>query len=106
LQAANPTTRFVWLMGADNLASIHHWERWHRIAEQVAIAVLDRPGYAAKALKSPFAQYYQAYRLDPSDARLLPFCNPPAWVFLHGHTLAISSTSLREQKSPGTLGAY
>lgn len=106
LQVANPATRFVWLMGADNLATIHHWERWHDIATNIAVAVLDRPGYAARALRSPFAQYYQSFRLNPAEARLLPSLHPPAWVFLHGRTLQISSTSLRKNGGLEALGAY
>src|SRR3954468_7208113 len=35
--------RFVWIMGADNLAQFHRWENWRRIAEQVPLAVINRP---------------------------------------------------------------
>ncbi len=31
LQRRFPRTRFVWLMGADNLAQIRHWRRWTEI---------------------------------------------------------------------------
>ena len=31
LQLRYPGVRFVWLMGADNLAQFHRWERWHEI---------------------------------------------------------------------------
>ncbi len=99
IQAAYPTTRFVWLMGADNLISFHRWERWRHLADGVSIAVLDRPGYAARALQSPFSQSYQAFRVDEADARLLPQLNPPAWSFLRGRALPISSTSLRRREN-------
>ena len=35
--------RFVWIMGADNLAQFHRWEDWRRIATDLPIAVIDRP---------------------------------------------------------------
>jgi nicotinate-nucleotide adenylyltransferase len=35
--------RFVWIMGADNLAQFHRWQNWRRIAYQVPFAVIDRP---------------------------------------------------------------
>jgi len=35
--------RFVWIMGADNLAQFHRWQNWRRIASEVPIAVIDRP---------------------------------------------------------------
>ncbi|HHS94601.1 MAG TPA: nicotinate-nicotinamide nucleotide adenylyltransferase, partial [Rhodobacterales bacterium] len=31
LFALYPQLRFTWLMGADNLAGFHHWERWEEI---------------------------------------------------------------------------
>ena len=45
-----PGRRFVWLMGADNLAQFHLWRDWRRIAREVPIAVIARPGYDDDAL--------------------------------------------------------
>src|SRR5690606_14358956 len=28
IRKANPGVHFVWVMGADNLATFHHWQRW------------------------------------------------------------------------------
>src|SRR5215216_425890 len=42
-----PKRRFVWLMGADNLAQFHRWKDWRRIARLMPIAVIARPGYDA-----------------------------------------------------------
>ncbi len=44
LQAIYPGVRFVWLMGADNLAQFHRWDRWEWIMQHVPIGVLARPG--------------------------------------------------------------
>ena len=48
--------RFVWIMGADNLAQFHRWQNWRRIAPQVPIAVIDRPPQSFRALAAPAAQ--------------------------------------------------
>ena len=42
--------RFVWIMGADNLAQFHRWQNWRRIASEVPIAVIDRPPQSFRAL--------------------------------------------------------
>ena len=40
-----PRHRFIWLMGADNLAQFVQWKNWRGIARQMPIAVIARPGY-------------------------------------------------------------
>jgi len=47
-----PGTRFVWMMGADNLAQFHRWQRWDEILELVPVIVFDRAPYSHKALRS------------------------------------------------------
>ncbi len=91
-----PGVRFVWLMGADNLASFHRWQHWLEIASLVPFAVIDRPGSTLKAIASPAAQRLKPYRLRPQAARLLPLARAPAWTFLHGRRSTLSSTALRE----------
>ena len=49
LAARFPRLRFVWLMGADNLATIHRWRDWQDIFERVGVAVFDRPSYSLGA---------------------------------------------------------
>lgn len=87
--------RFVWIMGADNLAQFHRWENWQRIASEVPIAVIDRPPQSFRALAAPAAQALAADRIAERDARRLPDCVPPAWTFLTGLKLNLSSTGLR-----------
>ncbi len=45
LKLRYPKTRFVWIMGADNLAQFVKWRRWRDIARMMPIAVIARPGY-------------------------------------------------------------
>src|SRR4051794_19297892 len=90
-----PGVHFVWLMGADNLASFHRWQNWEGIARLVPLAVIDRPGATLKASRSPAAVRLAAYRLDETDAPLLPGHPTPAWIFLHGPRSTRSSTELR-----------
>ena len=90
-----PGLRFVWIMGADNLAQFHRWQEWRRIAALVPIAVIDRPPQSFRALGSVAAQALSRYRLPENKAALLADRPAPAWVFLTGLKLNLTSTGLR-----------
>jgi nicotinate-nucleotide adenylyltransferase len=87
--------RFVWIMGADNLAQFHRWQNWRRIASEVPIAVIDRPPQSFRALAAPAAQALARYRLPENQAGRLADQRAPAWVFLTGMKSSLSSTGLR-----------
>lgn len=87
--------RFVWIMGADNLAQFHRWESWQRIAAEVPLAVIDRPPQSFQGLAATAAQALGRYRIPERDAGSLADLQPPAWVFLTGLKLNLSSTRLR-----------
>jgi nicotinate-nucleotide adenylyltransferase len=87
--------RLVWIMGADNLAQFHRWKDWRRIAAELPIAVIDRPPQSFRALAAPAAQALARYRMPENEAVRLPDQRAPAWVFLTGLKLNMSSTGLR-----------
>ncbi|MET0968099.1 MAG: nicotinate-nucleotide adenylyltransferase [Tardiphaga sp.] len=87
--------RYVWIMGADNLAQFHRWENWQRIAAEVPLAVVDRPPQSFQGLASTAAQALGRYRIPEREAGSLADMKPPAWVFLTGLKLNLSSTGLR-----------
>ena len=97
LRRHRPANRFVWIMGADSLASFHRWEAYEAIAALMPIAVIDRPGYTLAAPNARAALRFARFRIDETDAGLLADLPPPAWVFLHGPRSALSSTALRRR---------
>lgn len=101
LRALYPGVRFVWIMGADNLASMHRWDRWQAIVESVPIAVFDRPGQRVRARRSKAALRFAGARLRAGAAQALGRSTPPAWVFLSVPMRDISSTRLRQNGAAG-----
>jgi nicotinate-nucleotide adenylyltransferase len=95
LCARYPATRFVWLMGADNLGQFNRWEHWRAIADMLPMAIYVRPGATRTALASIAARALSAYRIDERDAPLLADLKPPAWVYLRGVTSPLSSSVIR-----------
>jgi nicotinate-nucleotide adenylyltransferase len=92
-----PRARFVWLMGADNLSQFSRWRDWQTIAGLLPMAVIDRPSDSLRAAASTAAQRLARHRLDEAQASKLADCAAPAWVFLRGLKLPLSSTELRRR---------
>lgn len=95
LRAGFPGVRFVWLMGADNLAQFHLWNDWRSIMDSVPVGVLARPGHRLSARRSVAAQVYRSARLAASQSHLLARHKAPCWCFCNMPLRPESSTALR-----------
>jgi nicotinate-nucleotide adenylyltransferase len=95
LRRRHPHTQFVWIMGADNLAGFHRWQQWRRIAATMPMAVVNRPGWNLKALRSPAARTLARHRMPESMAAAIIGLRTPGWTMLHGPLSPLSSTGLR-----------
>jgi len=91
----NSQVHFIWIMGADGLASFHQWRRWRTIAAIIPLAIIDRPGYSFSVLSSQAVQCLSHFRLREKEALSLPFQAAPCWCFIHGRRISLSSTYLR-----------
>jgi nicotinate-nucleotide adenylyltransferase len=95
LQVHYPAVRFIWLMGADNLAQFHQWSDWRWIMENVHVGVLARPGDRISARMSPAARLYSGKRIPGRMSHLLTLSDVPAWCFVNVPMIAQSSTAIR-----------
>jgi nicotinate-nucleotide adenylyltransferase len=95
LKARFPGVKFVWIMGADSLASFHRWRGWTQIMREVPVAVVSRPWISLKSRFSPAALRFARFRRRSTQALTLADAKPPAWVFLFGRFNFQSSTALR-----------
>ena len=92
LRRRYPGVRFVWIMGADNIAGFHRWRRWREIFGALPIAIVARGG---AALTGPAFAQFAATRRPPD--RALPGTPAPAWTFLMARLDPASSTALRRR---------
>jgi nicotinate-nucleotide adenylyltransferase len=91
--------RFIWLIGADNLAQLPQWRGWRQLVELVPIAVVDREPYSYRALAGRMARRYAARRQPERDAPRLAASQPPAWVYLRLRRQKASSTAIRQARA-------
>lgn len=95
LRLRHPNARFVWIMGADNLAGFSRWRDWAGILRTVPVAVVARPGHPRGGGLAPSFGRFRSARLPASAARRLALARPPAWIFLPAPLKSVSSTALR-----------
>jgi nicotinate-nucleotide adenylyltransferase len=91
----HPHRRFIWLMGADNLAQFHRWRDWRRIARTVPIAVIARPGYDAPALRAPAMGWLRRFVRRGGALKKWTNWSPPALVLLRFRPDPTSATRVR-----------
>ena len=90
-----PNHRFIWLMGADNLAQFHLWRDWRNIARTMPIAVIARPGYDGAAQNAPAMGWLRRFVRRSSHLKNWTMWSPPALVLLRFRPDPSSATRTR-----------
>jgi nicotinate-nucleotide adenylyltransferase len=88
--------RFVWLLGADNLAQLPRWKQWTELFACCPIAVFERVPYSYRALAGVAALRFANARVGEQQARDLAQRPPPGWVYLRLRPHPASSTEIRQ----------
>lgn len=91
----HPRTRFIWIMGADNLVQFDRWHRWRDIARMMPIAVVARPGYDDDALAATAMGWLRRFRRPAGQAKRWREWSLPAIVLLRFRPDPTSATQLR-----------
>ena len=91
-----PGRRFIWLMGADNLAQLHRWKDWRKLARSMPIAVVARPGYDEAAIASPAMAWLRRFRTSAASIRNRKGWSAPALVLLRFDPDRRSATAIRQ----------
>ncbi|MFA5041417.1 MAG: nicotinate-nucleotide adenylyltransferase [Bdellovibrionales bacterium] len=99
LKRLYPRTKFVWLMGADNLRQIPKWQDWEDIFKLVPVAVFRRPSYpAGRGLGKAAKKFDEAWN-PPSQGKKVARKTSkalPAWIILDNKLNYSSSTKIRK----------
>ena len=95
LIARYPDRRFIWIMGADNLAQFHRWRHWRKIAQTIPIAVVSRPGYDDDALAAPAMAWLRRFVRPAAEATRWTEWRIPALVLLKLPPDPTSATGIR-----------
>lgn len=91
-----PGIKFVWIMGADNLAGFHRWQRWRSIIDIMPIVVFDRAPFSHVSLRTKAAISMKRLRL-PESAIASISGKTKRWVYMYllARKHPASSTAIR-----------
>lgn len=90
-----PKRRFVWIMGADNLAGFHRWRHWRAIAQLLPILVIARPGYDDDALSGPAMAWLRPHMRRAARRKAWQSWTPPALLVLRYRADTRSASAIR-----------
>jgi nicotinate-nucleotide adenylyltransferase len=100
-----PRSRFVFVIGADNLVQLPRWQGWTRLVARNPIAVLPRPGWTRRALAGKAAHRMARHRRRPPallsgalpSGALMSGSRPAhaPWSFVPATEHAASATAIR-----------
>ncbi len=91
---------FVWLMGEDNLSSVHLWKSWQEIFSLLPIAVFRRSGYSLACQRSQAEALFAQAECPLASVEELAVSPPPAWVVLDNELNPASATQIRKTSRP------
>jgi len=100
LKAREQNTKFVFMMGADNLLQLPKWRAWQTIFETIPIAVIARPGSPIRARLGQAARQYKHARIGEDQAHTIKDAMAPAWSYLTLPLDKRSSSAIRASRKP------
>jgi nicotinate-nucleotide adenylyltransferase len=98
LKRRYPRDRFIWLLGSDTLPNFHKWRDWRRLAYEVPIAVIRRPGYDHAAHAARAMGWLKRFVHPSSQAKNWTEWSAPAILFLRLPPDPTSATAIRAQR--------
>jgi nicotinate-nucleotide adenylyltransferase len=99
LRTRYPMTRFVYMIGSDNLAQMPRWKDWQVLFDMVPIAVISRPGAPVKARLGQVARQMASSRIPEQQAHALKDCSAPSWTYLTLPLKPVSSSAIRATRT-------
>jgi nicotinate-nucleotide adenylyltransferase len=91
--------KFVWIMGADNLAGFHKWQQWRTIIKIMPIVIFDRVPFSHISLRTKAAIAMKKQRLPQKDIKLIA-TKKNAWAYMYilSRRHPASSTKIRANR--------
>ena len=87
-------TKFIWLMGSDNLLNFNKWLKAKQISKTFPVAVIERPSYSYKAINclgaKQLGKRIKKVKLSNFNHKF------SAWIFIRDKLSNISSTKIRD----------
>lgn len=101
IQALNsrfPSTRFIWISGMDNAHSLHTWNRWKDLLQNICMVHITRAPAQSLVKASPLSLYGKQKHVVVDRGGHLPLTPGTTYWLMQKKMVDISSTALRRQE--------
>lgn len=95
IQEAFADVYFVWIMGADNLTTLHQWKDWQGLWNRIPMAIVNRYGYDQTPHNTPLLQEYVKCKTTLKKLVTTP---APVWATLAMPPNPSNSTDMRNSE--------
>lgn len=94
-----PKTSFVWVSGMDNAHSLHRWDRWKDLLNEISMLHLTRGPASLLVKKTPLRLLHTQKHVLIKKSGAYPLSPGITYWAMQNKILDISSTEIRKNKS-------
>lgn len=94
-----PKTDFVWLTGMDNALSLHKWNYWKELLQEVPTAHITRLPAASLVQNCPLRLYEKQKHVRIKKAARVPLDSGHTYWLMQKKMVDISSTAIRQKQA-------
>lgn len=91
-----PKTEFVWISGMDNASTLHKWNHWQRLLEEIPMVHITRPPAKSLVKACPLKQYGRQNHVYIDTSAPYPLTPGTTYWMMQSQMVNISSTEIRQ----------
>lgn len=92
-----PKVEFVWLTGMDNALTLHHWNYWKNLLEEIPTAHLTRMPVTSLIQSCPLRQYKRQSHIFLKRAKKVPLKPGFTYWLMQKKMIDVSSSEIRSK---------
>jgi nicotinate-nucleotide adenylyltransferase len=105
LKACFPATSFVWISGMDNARSLHRWQHWQELLDEICMVHLTRDPARSLVQNCPARMYGPHKHVFIDKGGRFPLDSGTTYWMMQKKMVNISSSEIREKVKQNQLNS-